>query len=180
MELKNCIFAHVYDWLHRKGMVDDQLDLAEKTKISKNTITNILNGRTTVSDKTIRKLNEGFGNIFNMQYLRGIDPYHMLIQDVIDDGAESIAPFTHKPEQIEEQPDTEIPAWADTFINILSKQVVENEALNRQLKAELEEVRTLRAELQQAITAFRIIQHGKVAPYSPFIPEYAQAAEPNN
>ena len=80
----------------------------------------------------------------------------------------------------QEKPSKEIPSWADTFINILSKQVVENEALNRQLKAELEEVRTLRAELQQAITAFRIIQHGKVAPYSPFIPEYQQAAEPND
>lgn len=79
----------------------------------------------------------------------------------------------------QEKPSEEIPAWADTFISILSKQVVVNEALNRQLKAELAEVRTLRAELQQAITAFRIIQHGKVAPYSPFIPEYQQAAEPN-
>ena len=79
----------------------------------------------------------------------------------------------------QEKPSEEIPSWADTFINILSKQVVENESLNRQLKAELAEVRTLRAELQQAITAFRIIQHGKVAPYSHFIPEYQQAAEPN-
>lgn len=79
----------------------------------------------------------------------------------------------------QEKPSEDIPAWADTFISILSKQVVENEALNRQLTSELEEVRKLRAELQQAITAFRINQHGKVAPYSFFIPEYQQAAEQN-
>lgn len=78
----------------------------------------------------------------------------------------------------QEKPSEEIPTWADTFINILSKQVAENEALNRQLKEELSEVRTLRAELQQAVKAFRMAQKHNVVPYTPFTPGYEQAADP--
>lgn len=143
MELKNCIFAHVYDWLRRQGMVTDQLDLANKTGLSKNTITNILKGRTKVSDKTTFKLNDGFGNIFNMQYLRGIDPYHMLIQDLIDDSVESIAPFTHKPNPKQEEQKQNEPNWADALLFRQTEQEKEMEELRRMLKATLEKVDVL-------------------------------------
>ena len=39
MELKNEIFAYVYDWLRMNGYVDGQKDLSAKTGINKNTIT---------------------------------------------------------------------------------------------------------------------------------------------
>ena len=85
MRLKNEIFAHVLDWLVQKNKVEDQKDLAIKTGISQNTISRIMTGKVEPSDDTLRKLNATFGNIFNMQYLRGADPIHMLIED-LDDG----------------------------------------------------------------------------------------------
>lgn len=81
MRLKNEIFANVLDWLIQKGKVEDQKDLAIKTGISQNTVSRIMTGKVDPSDDTLRKLNASFGNIFNMQYLRG-ESTVMLIEDV--------------------------------------------------------------------------------------------------
>ena len=81
MRLRNEIFAHVLDWLIQNNKVEDQKDLALKTGISQNTVSRIMTGKVEPSDDTIRKLNATFGNIFNMQYLRG-ESIVMLIEDV--------------------------------------------------------------------------------------------------
>lgn len=81
MRLKNEIFAHVLDWLIQEQKVEDQKDLAIKTGISQNTVSRIMTGKVEPSDDTLRKLNASFGNIFNMQYLRG-ESTVMLIEDV--------------------------------------------------------------------------------------------------
>lgn len=81
MRLRNEIFAHVLDWLIQNNQVEDQKDLALKTGISQNTVSRIMTGKVEPSDDTLRKLNATFGNIFNMQYLRG-ESIVMLIEDV--------------------------------------------------------------------------------------------------
>lgn len=81
MKLKNEIFATVLDWLIQEGKVEDQKDLAIKTGISQNTVSRIMTGKVEPSDDTLRKLNATFGNIFNMQYLRG-ESVIMLVEDV--------------------------------------------------------------------------------------------------
>ena len=81
MRLKNEIFANVLDWLIQEKKVDDQKDLSVKTGISQNTVSRIMTGKVEPSDDTLRKLNAAFGNIFNMQYLRG-ESVVMLIDDV--------------------------------------------------------------------------------------------------
>lgn len=81
MRLRNEIFAHVLDWLIQNNKVEDQKDLALKTGISQNTVSRIMTGKVEPSNDTLRKLNATFGNIFNMQYLRG-ESIVMLIEDV--------------------------------------------------------------------------------------------------
>ena len=81
MRLRNEIFAHVLDWLIQNNKVEDQKDVALKTGISQNTVSRIMTGKVEPSDDTLRKLNATFGNIFNMQYLRG-ESIVMLIEDV--------------------------------------------------------------------------------------------------
>ena len=81
MRLRNEIFAHVLDWLIQNNKVEDQKDLPLKTGISQNTVSRIMTGKVEPSDDTLRKLNATFGNIFNMQYLRG-ESIVMLIEDV--------------------------------------------------------------------------------------------------
>lgn len=154
MKLQNAIFAHVFDWLCREKYIDDQKALSKKTGISENTITNILKGKTDVSDRTLRKLNDGFGGIFNMQYLRGIDAYHMLISDFLDDieYAASKAPYVsqvQEPASYEPKPtETENAA---SLIDLAASLIKEVEALRQQLVQEISENRALRAQLTQLL-----------------------------
>ena len=44
-----------------------------------------------------------------------------------------------------------LPQWADTLIEIMSKQIKENEALNRELRQSIQQVNTLRDDLQNLL-----------------------------
>lgn len=140
MRLKNEIFATVLDWLIRERYVIDQRDLANKTGITATTISRIMTGKVEPKDETLRKLNSAFGNMFNMQYLRGLSTT-MLVAD-------------EETSTLHEEPATNyqpIPRWADNLIDILSQQIKENEALHRELRQSITEVNALRTDLQKLI-----------------------------
>lgn len=140
MRLKNEIFATVLDWLIRERYVIDQRDLANKTGITATTISRIMTGKVEPKDETLRKLNSAFGNMFNMQYLRGLSTT-MLVAD-------------EETSTLHEEPATSyqpIPRWADNLIDILSQQIKENEALHRELRQSITEVNAIRTDLQKLI-----------------------------
>lgn len=141
MRLKNEIFASVLDWLIREHYVIDQRDLSHKTGITATTISRIMTGKVEPKDETLRKLNAAFGNMFNMQYLRG-QSTTMLVAD------QEQATSLHEDEKTLY---TTIPTWADNLIDIMSEQIKENEALNRELRQSISEVNALRTELQKLI-----------------------------
>lgn len=141
MKLKNEIFATVLDWLIREHYVIDQRDLADKTGITATTISRIMTGKVEPKDETLRKLNAAFRNMFNMQYLRG-QSTTMLVAD------QEQASSLHEDDKT---PYTTLPKWADTLIEIMSQQIKENEALNRELRKSISEVNTLRTDLQKLI-----------------------------
>lgn len=170
MELKNRIFAYVFDWLCQNEGVDGQKDLSRRTKISENTLTNILNGKTKVSDKTLHKLNMGFNGMFNMQYLRGIDPFHMLVDDLLNDTAISRVPYNDEKEKAANPPYDE-KAARDNLIEILARTIRGVDDLRVQLQQELAEVRALKEELRQ-------LTHRPVV-YMNNEQKYVSAAEPD-
>jgi transcriptional regulator with XRE-family HTH domain len=135
MEQANTNFIAIYDWLRKHKGLKDRLSLSRATGISQNTITNIMNGKTSVSEITMKKLNDAYNGIFNMQFLRGADREHMFSPDFKE-------PIT---------PKENIPGWADNLIEIMSKQIAENEILHKQLTDALAQVNSLRAELATAI-----------------------------
>lgn len=140
MRLKNEIFATVLDWLIRERYVIDQRDLANKTGITATTVSRIMTGKVEPKDETLRKLNSAFGNMFNMQYLRGLSTT-MLVAD-------------EETSTLHEEPETTyqpIPKWADNLIDILSQQIKENEALHRELRQSIQQVNTLRDDLKTII-----------------------------
>ena len=72
MKEKNKFFARAFDWLYQHGMATDQTDIARTVGISKTTVSRIMNhGVGRPDEKTIRKFNDAFGNIFNPDFLRG-------------------------------------------------------------------------------------------------------------
>ena len=129
----------VLDWLYKNNLVSDQQDLAAKTGLSEKAISQILNNKVKkISEATIRKLNEAFGNIFNPAFLRG-QSIIMLAEDALNKPKDAPAHSSGSP--------VELPAWADTLISIMSEQIKQNEALNRELRRSIDEIHALRDEL---------------------------------
>lgn len=142
MRLKNEIFLHVLDWLHFNKNVRDQAHLAEIIGIDATSMSRIITGKNDPSEKTLRKLNEAFGNIFNMDYLRGKVPYPMLAADIkpttftADLGTSSISIATKKSEK--------------DIISLASDLIVQLESLRRQTNVELALLRQARQSFDTA------------------------------
>jgi transcriptional regulator with XRE-family HTH domain len=84
MRLRNNIFAAAFDYLKREKGIKTQKRLAELMGVSEDTITRILKDRCEVTEDIITKLQTASGCIFNLQWLRGEDPIHMLAEDLND------------------------------------------------------------------------------------------------
>ena len=84
MRLRNNIFAAAFDYLKREKGIKTQKRLAELMGVSEDTITRILKDRCEVTEDIITKLQTASGCIFNLQWLRGEDPIHMLVKDLND------------------------------------------------------------------------------------------------
>lgn len=158
MKVKNGCFAKAVDWLYQNGKVKDQKELSVVTGITETTISRILNDRVKEpSDTTIRRLDNAFGNIFNMDFFRGKSVV-MLISDLnhlkqhpkespfheLSDEPVGIAAEEYRPPQV-------IPSWADSLIDIMTKQIKENESLNMELRRTIDEVNGLRDDLSKLI-----------------------------
>jgi transcriptional regulator with XRE-family HTH domain len=85
MRLRNNIFAAAFDYLKREKGIKTQKRLAELMGVSEDTITRILKDRCEVTEDIITKLQTASGCIFNLQWLRGEDPTHMLVVDIINE-----------------------------------------------------------------------------------------------
>lgn len=81
-KLKNELFRVAVDYLFREKKVGSQKELAEKIGITEPSLSRVMNGGRIVSDKTLHKMNEAFGGIFNMAYFRGEDPHCMLMENL--------------------------------------------------------------------------------------------------
>lgn len=81
-KLKNELFRVAVDYLFREKKVGSQKELAEKIGITEPSLSRVMNGGRIISDKTLYKMNEAFGGIFNMAYFRGEDPHCMLMEDL--------------------------------------------------------------------------------------------------
>lgn len=155
MRLRNEIFLHVLDWLHHNKGVRDQAHLASIIGINAASMSRIMTGRNEPSEDTLRKLNEAFGNIFNMKYLRGKDPYHMLISDLAEDMQEKkeIDLGTSSTSISQQKSERDI-------IDLATDLIVELEQLRRQTQNELallvqarQSFDTATAELQKLLTS---------------------------
>ena len=152
--LRSEMFAVVYDYLVKEKKVNDQKDLSIKTGITQTTISRIMKGKVQPNDDTLRKLNVAFGNIFNMQYFRG-QSANMLMEDETYCQTHPIErPLLCRPEEKKVEnmtagpsPTPFIPSWADAFFDIMTQQIKQNEALNRELHQSIAEVNALKSDL---------------------------------
>lgn len=75
-------FTRAVEWLITNGVVKNQKDMAERMGTTENTISrNKHGGVKRPDDDTLRKFNEQFGSIINIDYLRG-ESKVMLVKDL--------------------------------------------------------------------------------------------------
>lgn len=141
--------TEVYDYVRRHYPIHTQGDFAQVVGYSRPVISSALNGNEEyLSDKFFTNICNAFPNVFNLDYLlHGTgnllttreDPYQASREDYFS--------------CVAKEPDTlpSLPKWADTLIDIMSKQIKENEALNRELRQSISEVNALRTNLQKLI-----------------------------
>lgn len=146
MRLRNNIFAAAFDYLKRNTDIKTQKELAHRMGVTENTITRILKDYTEVTEDIITKLQTASGCIFNLQWLRGEDAFHMLASDLEEEKVDMAA---------EDEPQPFIPKWADAFFDIMTQQVKQNEALNRELRQSLAEVKEITQQLAELIKTIK-------------------------
>ena len=162
---KNSHFIDAIDYLIDMKIVSSQKDLAERTGIMESTFSNIRQNKKFVSDKTINKLLETFPNMFDINYFR-CKSVKMIVEQPKD---------KNTPKQ--ENPSNEIPSWADTLIQLLSKQVSENEELNRRLNESIAAVQKEREELRREREELRKERQIIYGNFVPTEPQYYATAE---
>ena len=174
--LKNELFKVAIDYIYKEHLVSSQGELAEKIGISASALSRIMSNKKFVGDDTLRKMNEAFGNRFNMAYFRGEDPHCMLMEDLIyykqhpeerlvfekSQATPSPAPQAIDYTFLIEKAVEKATAYADKTISMLEKQV---SMLEKDVEAEDHEISLLKARLNEFEVATTIITPGQKYPF---------------
>ena len=125
----------VYEYLRKSYGIHTQSDFANALRKSRNAITLALNGdEKYLTDKLFKNICEAYPNIFNLNYL--LTGEGTLLAPSSDD-----AP--RQDSAAESSPAPFIPSWADAFFDIMTTQIKQNEALNRELRQSIEKMNLL-------------------------------------
>jgi transcriptional regulator with XRE-family HTH domain len=152
MRLSNELFAKALDWLYANGKVKDQKELAAKTGITETTISRILNDKVKKpSEDTLRKLNNAFGGIFNMEYFRGKN-IHMIADDALQAKAEKHLQDIPKPIDytfLIEKAVEKATAFADRTIASQERQLAEKDATIKEKNAQIKKLEDEKRALEE-------------------------------
>ena len=132
-----------------------------KMGVSEDTITRILKDRTEVTEDVITKLQTASGCIFNLQWLRGEDPFRMLAKDVENSPQLSDEPIDHSSlvNAMLASKDETIAAKNET-ISSLQSQI---KSMEKELAAKDEIIALLRQQLATYQSQNRILYPSMVA-----------------
>jgi transcriptional regulator with XRE-family HTH domain len=147
----NDFFMEAVRYLKAKGY--SQKDIVTKSGIAQNAISKIKNGENNAGDETIRKVAEAFS--LNIPFFYGNSPHISLLdkkRDTLDKELEETQILlARKNVAAEEDPKPYIPSWADSFFDIMTQQIKQNEALNRELRQSIAEVTALTKQLTELV-----------------------------
>lgn len=147
-KLKNELFKVAVDYLFREKKAGSQKELAEKIGITEQSLSRVMNGGRTVSDKTLRLMNEAFGGIFNMAYFRGEDPHCMLMEDLFY--------YKQHPEErlVFKNPNGDNPAGLEPANAVPASSPIDpSSIMNAALAAQMQTIESLKSEKDTLLEA---------------------------
>lgn len=143
---KNERLMEAYKYLRSTGYIHTQKQLAEKMSATEGNVSKALKGDAKVlTDNFIVRFCQSFPGIFNMDWLLNGDGDMLMNHNTFP------TVFTGATKAAEDDPRPILPTWADTLINILSRQISENESLHAQLRQSINEVNDLKKQLSEVI-----------------------------
>ena len=173
------MFRAALDYLYQNGKATDQKAVADITGITPTTLSRIVNDHVKKpSDDTIRRLNEGFGHIFNPAYFRGETPT-MLAADAgggaWHDG-DAVAPDTTTKAA---SPSVDELAAQNNMLELYARMIRNLDDLRIEMQKELAEIHDLKEQLRTVIS---LLPHPRPSHYSiPATTDYpAAVAEDSN
>ena len=133
----------VYEYVRDNFPIHTQADFAEALKYSRVYISAAMNGmEKNLTDKLFKSICEAYPGIFNLDYL------------LTGEGT-LLSMSEQAPEQKEKADTPPTDGMSDNILELYARMIRGVDDLRLQLKEELAEVRTIRAELQQARDDFR-------------------------
>lgn len=156
-KVKNEMFKVAVDHLYQEKLVGSQGELAEKIGISDSALSRIMNDKKFVSDDTLRKMNEAFGNIFNMAYFRGESTVLLAKDAAYYQQHPSDNPFADFDKALKQQADSvtpvasaaNIPDQASLMNATIAAQMESIESLKRELATKDDLIQSLRDQLAE-------------------------------
>jgi hypothetical protein len=131
----------VYNHLRSHFGIHTQIDFAEAIHITRPALSSAMNGNEAYLTKNLfQKICASYPGVFNLDYL-------------LTSKGELLAPSSSVDSSIgmvsspEPAPTSVIPSWADAFFNIMTQQIKQNEALNRELRQSIADVNALKSDL---------------------------------
>ena len=165
MKLSNGLFAQAVQWIFENTEIKDQKTLAAFTGITETTISRILNDKVKKpSVDTIKKLNDAFDGLFNLAYFSGASVVLLNADASYFKRHPEKSPLHQatEPESSDLVQPSDIPAWADSLIHLVSQNTalihdlrVENAQLREAMIAVIEENKKLRKELAETLALMK-------------------------
>ena len=148
--LKNKLFINAVDYLIAEKVVDDQKGVSERTGITEAALSNIRNDKKVVSDRTIRKLLEGFPYTFNPGYFKG-EQIYMTIKESVE--AKVVDEEPRREGTIQQQ--LEVPEYVKRLFDEAVRMSTRNELLERQCESLIAELRDTKSKNENFLSELR-------------------------
>ena len=149
------------DHLIGNGFATSCKEIALRAGLGPNTISRIKNNHVkSVDIETVKKVCDAY-EMLDFDYYIGISEYPSLTAKAaakLDEDLKKTQKLLDRMEPThgydkaaDDHPVPTLPSWADNLIEIMTKQIKENETLNRELRQSIASVNTLRDELATLI-----------------------------
>lgn len=130
-----------YNYLYDNGKVHSVTDLAQKMNRSRASVSKAISGVPEyLTDKFMAAFSKTFNGIFSLDWLLTGNGTMLMGDDA--NGHVKVS---------DAEPAPYIPTWADAFFDIMTNQVKQNEALNRELRESIASVNQLKVQLTEII-----------------------------